>query len=45
MIRGTLTPGKYYIFGKVNPTHKFNLVPDKMSVSCYSSSLVDIKPE
>jgi hypothetical protein len=45
MIKARLAPGKYYVFAKVDPTCKYSLVPDKMSVSCYSSTLVDIVPE
>ena len=44
-LKARLYPGKYYIYAKVDPTHNHGLVPENMSVSCYSTSLVDIIPE
>lgn len=44
-LKTRLYPGKYFIYAKVDPTQKHGLVPEKMSVSCYSTSLVDIIPE
>ena len=38
-------PGKYYVYAKVDPTYKKGLVPENMSVSCYSSNMVNIVPE
>lgn len=33
------------MYAKIDPTFKYQLVPENMSVSCYSTTLVDIIPE
>lgn len=40
-----LHPGRYYVYTKVDPTIEKNLMPENLSVSCYSNSMVNISGE
>lgn len=37
-----LTPGKYFLYAKVDPALKTLLLPELMSISSYSNHYVDI---
>ena len=43
-LKTRLTPGNYFVYTKIDPTLSGNLIPENMSLSCYSKHWVDISP-
>lgn len=43
-LKAELEPGDYLIYAKIDPTYNKKLLPEKMSISSYSNSFVDLIP-